>query len=91
MSSSYGNKLARALIASQANLRSCKSIKITFNPWQLETKSLRNFYHYINGNKIRLSNDKCKIASDIKSEQCEPSLAITFSKFFNLIFELNQK
>ncbi len=41
MSSSYGNKLARHLISSRGTLKACKNIKITFNPWQVETKSIR--------------------------------------------------
>ncbi len=41
MSSSYGNKLARALISTRGTLKACKSIKVSFNPWQYETKSIR--------------------------------------------------
>ena len=41
MSSSYGNKLARVLISTKINLKSCKNVKITLNPWQIETKSIR--------------------------------------------------
>ncbi len=41
MSSSYGNKLARALISTQGHLKACKNIKISFNPWLIETKSIR--------------------------------------------------
>jgi len=36
----------------------------------------------MNGTKIRLSNDKCKIVTDISSEKSEPNLAVTFSMFF---------
>lgn len=41
MSSSYGNKLARAIISTRCSLKPCKKIKISFNPWQIETKSIR--------------------------------------------------
>lgn len=87
MSSSYGNKLARHLLSTRGTLKSCKALVITFNPWELETKSLRNFYHYINGTKIRLSNDKCRVVTDIKSEACEPNLAVTFIDDSKAIFK----
>ena len=41
MSSSFGNKIARSLVSSKCDLRACKSVKFAFNPWQLETKSIR--------------------------------------------------
>ena len=81
MSSSYGNKLARALIASQAHLKACKNIKVSFNPWQIETKSIRDFYNYIQTPHIRTSNENCKVQTDIRSDLCEPVLEIKFSNF----------
>jgi hypothetical protein len=89
MSSSYGNKLARALISSQAHLKACKAIKVSFNPWQLETKSIRDFYHYIQTPSIRISNENCKVQTDIRSDLCEPLLEIKFSKkYFSIILTI---
>lgn len=48
MSSSYGNKLARAIISTRCNLKACKNVKVVFNPWQVETKSIRFEIKHIN-------------------------------------------
>ena len=86
MASSYSNKLARALISTRCNLKSCKSVKITFNPWQIETKSIRDFYHYIYSPKMRNTNDKCKVTVDLRSDLVDPKLEVTFSEFYSFIY-----
>jgi hypothetical protein len=86
MSSSFGNKLARALISTRCNLKSCKSIKITFNPWQIETKSIRDFYHYLYTPNMRISNDKCKLVVDFRSDLIDPNLEVTFSNYFKIFY-----
>ena len=43
----------------------------------------RDFYHYIHSPKIRNSNDKCKLQTDIRSDLAEPNIEVLFSKFFS--------
>ncbi|CAF0738158.1 unnamed protein product [Brachionus calyciflorus] len=87
MSSSYGNKLARAIISTRCNLKACKNIKVTFNPWQEETKSVRDFYHYLFSPKMRMSNEKCRLQIDIRSDKIDPSLEIQFNDDSKILFK----
>ncbi|RNA21103.1 39S ribosomal mitochondrial [Brachionus plicatilis] len=87
MSSSYGNKLARAIISTKCTLKPCKKIRVSFNPWQAETKSIRDFYHYVFSPSMRMSNDQCKIQVDIRSDKDEPKLEIEFNDNSKLLFK----
>ena len=42
---------------------------------------LRDFYHYLNSPKVRISNDKCKLQLDVRSDLVDPKIEVNFGKW----------
>ncbi|XP_078461022.1 large ribosomal subunit protein mL53 [Lampetra fluviatilis] len=65
--------------ATSLSLKAVKSISVRLCPFQDNVRSTREFLMLIGSDKVRDSNDKCNITTEVRNDNSEPQVDITFN------------
>ncbi|XP_051879503.1 39S ribosomal protein L53, mitochondrial [Pristis pectinata] len=68
-------------------LKTVKDISVQFCPFQSNVRSAREFLAAIGTEKVRQTNSNCRIVADVKHDETEPVITITFNDGENLIMK----
>ena len=69
------------------NLRFISKIKVVFNPFEWETASAREFLRILDTQKVRDSNPKCQVHSEISKENNHPKIEVLFADKETMLIE----
>ena len=61
-----------ALAARALNLKDVNSVHISFDPFHPSTNSLRYFWHAITTTKVKMTNPRLKLTTEIRNDGKEP-------------------
>lgn len=61
-----------SLAARALNLKDVSSVHISMDPFHSETNSLRYFWHVITTTKVKMTNPKLKLTTEIRNDGKEP-------------------
>ncbi|XP_054754087.2 large ribosomal subunit protein mL53-like [Lytechinus pictus] len=76
-----------APIGELITLRFVKQITIEFCPWEKNVRSVRQFLSYIGNSKVRNTNQKCILKTNIKHDGTAPAVHINYADGQNLLFK----
>ncbi|XP_078061797.1 large ribosomal subunit protein mL53 [Mustelus asterias] len=60
-------------------LKSVKEVIVQFCPFESNVRGAREFLAAIGTEKARLTNSNCRIVADVKHDETEPVIAVTFN------------
>ncbi|GCB60482.1 hypothetical protein scyTo_0012747, partial [Scyliorhinus torazame] len=59
-------------------LKTVKEIIVQFCPFESNVRGAREFLAAVGTEKARLTNSNCRIVADVKHDEMEPVIAVTF-------------
>ncbi|XP_069777235.1 large ribosomal subunit protein mL53 [Narcine bancroftii] len=68
-------------------LKTVKDVTVQFCPFQSNVRSAREFLAIIGTEKARQTNSNCRIVADVKHDETEPVITITFNDGESLIMK----
>ncbi|XP_059839563.1 39S ribosomal protein L53, mitochondrial [Hypanus sabinus] len=68
-------------------LKAVKDISVQFCPFQSNVRSAREFLAAIGTEKARQTNSNCRIVADVRHDETEPVITVTFNDGENLIMK----
>jgi len=68
-------------------LKPVKRLLFQFDPWHQQTRSIRDFLTHITGPKLRDTNPRCGVKTEILSNREEPQVIVSFENGKSIIFK----
>jgi len=71
----------------QSHLKPVKRISVKFDPFDPDSKSIREFLYHVNGYKLRLTNPDCTVRQQVVCDRSEPIIDVDLDNGQKLIFK----
>ncbi|XP_048385689.1 39S ribosomal protein L53, mitochondrial [Stegostoma tigrinum] len=68
-------------------LRTVKEVIVQFCPFESNVRGAREFLAAVGTEKARLTNSNCRIVADVKHDETEPVISVTFNDGERLIMK----